>query len=192
MSQDQTSIGAFRQQFGFLIGRMAQLRAAFADFAVLARAGDTSCGSSSDRRPRRAGWRRFRPAPDRRNVAHAAGPAPPAVAERSAPGWAVARGGRPPPVRPDRARRRARWRAKPPARHRPRQSCRWPAHGHDGLGQGSPSLGANGMPSSSATFFWTSMIASARARRRVRRRILPLTDAFAARAGWARRFSDRA
>src|SRR5271155_4435244 len=40
---------------------------------------------------------------------------------------------------------------------------------HDGRCQGSPSLGANGIPSSSATFFCTSMMASARANRRVRR-----------------------
>ena len=71
-------IGPFGQQFGLPVDRMTELLTAFADFVVVPRARDTWCGSSSGRRLHRAGWRRSRPVPGRRSVAHAADRAPPA------------------------------------------------------------------------------------------------------------------
>ena len=131
---------------------------------------DTWCGSNSGRGPGRADWRRFRPAPGRRSVARAGDPARSAVAGRSAPVLTSAVGEGSPVARSAgrvgaahwRVRRRARYR-RPPRHAAGRREC------DNGIGQGSPSLGASAMPSSSATFFWRSMIASARVRRSVRR-----------------------
>ena len=163
-------IRTFRQQLGLPVDGMAQLLAPFADFAVSGRGCGTWCGSSSGRRLHRAGWRRSRPVPGRRSAARAADPAPPAVAGRSTPAPASASDGGSPAARPDgRARRCTLARETPSAAQAAavmplvRREC------HDRVRQGSSPFGASGMPSSSATFFWRSMMASARFRRSARR-----------------------
>ena len=54
---------------------------------------------------------------------------------------------------------------------------------HDSLGQGSSPPGASGTPSRSESFFWTAMMASARARRRVRWALSFCNEATSAASG---------
>src|SRR3954447_8930341 len=107
-------IGAFGEQFGLGVDRVAQL---VAPEPRHGRPGcGTGCGSSRGRRPRRAGWRRPPPGRDRRSAAHAAGRARPVVLRPSAhgAGWDGA------PVRPGQAGAPGRWRATAPGRCRRR------------------------------------------------------------------------
>src|SRR3954463_1304895 len=92
-------IGAFGEQFGLGVDRVAQLVAALPNLVMVVQDAVPGCGSSRGRRPRRAGWRRPPPGRDRRSAARAAGRARPVVLRPSAhgAGWDGA------PVRPGQA-----------------------------------------------------------------------------------------
>ena len=127
MSQDQTWLGTFGQQFGLPVDGMAELLAAFADFAVLAE--DAIHGADRavvdafiEQAGVDLGRRLVGEARRVQQIQHR-----PAVAGRSTPVPASpSRRGESPAARPAGCAGAARWRVKPQARHRPRRSCRWP------------------------------------------------------------------
>jgi hypothetical protein len=162
-------IGAFSQQFGLLVGGMPELGAALADFAVLGE--DAVHGADRavvDALVEQAGVdlgrrlvgeaRRVQQVEDGLLLRCAEGPG--GFGSWAGDGrWRGSLGA----VSLQAGAREARC-----AADRRHHAASRQASSHR-CGQGTSSLGANGTPSSSATFFWTSMMASARASRRVRR-----------------------
>ena len=159
----------FCQQLGLAVGGMAELLAAFADFAVLAEdavhgADRAMVDAFIEQGGVDLGWRLISEARRVQQIEHH-------LLLRSSQG--------PGRCRPWAADRRRLGRPDAPAMHagtrnskcgtgRGGRAAVW-CECHDRVRQGSSPFGASGMPSSSATFFGVSMMASARFRRSVRR-----------------------
>ena len=87
---------------------------------------DTWCGSSTDRRPGRAGWRRLRLEPNQQTAAPSTGRVRLGALSRQAPASALAAGAQPQAAVSGRPGGDEGWRATAPALCRRRRSSRWP------------------------------------------------------------------
>src|ERR1022692_1435764 len=118
-------IWAFGEKFGLLVDGAPQLPAPFAGGLRHARRErDTWCGSSTDRRPGRAGWRRLRLEPNRQTAALSTGRGRLGVLVRQAPAAAVAVGAQAQAAVSGRLGGDEGWRATAPALCRRRRSSR--------------------------------------------------------------------
>ena len=164
MSHDQTSLGRYRQQFGLGVERMAQLLAACAHFVV----GPQNAIHGADRAMIAAlveqggvdfCWREIGKARRTEQIEYG-------FARRC---WQRARWTRPADGEGGGRARRFMLRSRL-ARDRPSAAQVAPTEPMAGIHAASPSVsaalcGASGIPSRSASFFWVSIIASARCRR---------------------------